>query len=120
MESTFLFEGVLFDLGNTLIPFTPRDSMEFVVRWYKSSGFSEDDVPFRTFLELFRSIVKGERNRAEETLWESSVEFRSKMMATQLMELKTDVPGLFEQLSSTHSDSFSACLKMRSSSRYGT
>lgn len=118
MDPAFLFEGVLFDLGNTLIPFTPRDSMEFVVRWYTSSGLTEEEVPFRTFLELFRSVVKQERKRADETLWESSVEYRSQMIAAMLKKLTNNGSDLFERLSSTHSDSFSACLNMRSSSRY--
>jgi HAD superfamily hydrolase (TIGR01549 family) len=118
MKSVILYEGVLFDLGNTLIPFTPRDSMEFVVRWHRESGLAENEIPFRDFLEIFRSVVRIERKRSAEELWESSVEFRSREIAGKLNDRFNMDSAIEERLRSTHTKSFSACLKMRSSSRY--
>lgn len=118
MKNLILYEGVLFDLGNTLIPFTPRDSMEFVVRWHRESGLADNEIPFRDFLDAFRSVVRTERKRSSRELWESSVEFRSKEIAEKLRESYNLDPGIEEGLRSTHTGSFAACLKMRSSSRY--
>jgi HAD superfamily hydrolase (TIGR01549 family) len=115
MESTISYQGIFFDLGNTLIPFTPRDSMEFVVKWYRSAGIDEKQVPFQKFLKAFRAMVRKERDRSAKELWESSIGFRADEL-TSTLNLKDD--GLRERLLSTHSDSFTSCLRMRSSSRY--
>ena len=111
-------DGVFFDLGNTLIPFTPKDSMEFVVKWYMSSGMEDLEVPFEVFLESYREVVREERSRMLRERWETSVAWRSRRLVDVLSKQGHKVDGYIEDLSSTHSDSFTKCLKLHKSSRY--
>jgi len=112
------FDGVLFDLGNTLIPFTPKDSMEFVVKWYHASHFSEDKVPFTDFLEVFRSVVKREKQRARSELWEGTVPLRAQAMTKELEKRGFHIEGIETSLRTTHSGAFTTCLRAGSSGRY--
>ncbi len=118
MVNRLAYDGVLFDLGNTLIPFTPKDSMEFVVKWYHTSNIKETEVPFTDFLQVFRNVVLEERERSDTELWESSVEIRSKMMKNELERKGFDIPNIEERLKSTHTGAFTTCLRIRHSSRY--
>ncbi|MFW3146692.1 MAG: HAD family hydrolase [Thermoplasmatota archaeon] len=103
-------DGVLFDLGNTLIPFTPKDSMEFVVKWYHSSGLEGSDLPFREFLDSFRRTVKKERRRMVQEKWETSVSYRSRSIVEDLGEIGFDIRGKEKELERTHTPAFSSCL----------
>ncbi|MGA1873618.1 MAG: HAD family hydrolase [Thermoplasmatota archaeon] len=111
-------DGVLFDLGNTLIPFTPRDSMEFVLKWYFTTPGLEEQVPFPDFLETFRSVVREEKGRMRSMRWETNVATRSSMMETMLLDQGFDVQGLSGLLGATHTGAFTSCLRMGSNSRY--
>jgi HAD superfamily hydrolase (TIGR01549 family) len=117
MAERFAYDGVLFDLGNTLIPFTPKDSMEFVVKWYHSSGIGEF-VPFSEFLSVFRYVSGKERERSMRESWESSVATRVSMIVSELDKRGYHANGTKTSLVSSHTESFSSCLRMKQSSRY--
>ncbi|MFO8051986.1 MAG: HAD family hydrolase [Thermoplasmatota archaeon] len=110
-------DGVIFDLGNTLIPFTPRDSMEFVMKWYSSSKMGSFDIPFSLFLETYREVVREERSRAARERWETSVDERSRRVAEKLSNNKTGIEVPFGSLKEHHSASFAATLHINSSAR---
>ena len=118
MVNKLAYDGVLFDLGNTLIPFTPKNSMEFVVKWYHSSKIKETEVPFTDFLQVFRNVVRKERERSDIELWESSVEIRSNMMKNELELRGFDIQDIEGRLKSTHTGAFTTCLRIGHSSRY--
>jgi FMN phosphatase YigB (HAD superfamily) len=111
-------DGVIFDLGNTLIPFTPKDSMEFVVKWYHAAQLDEKKVPFTEFLEIFRYVVRKERERSRKELWESTVPLRAKMMDEELQKRGFSIENIETSLGATHTGAFSTCLRANSSGRY--
>ncbi|MEA3559971.1 MAG: HAD family hydrolase [Candidatus Thermoplasmatota archaeon] len=111
-------DAVFFDLGNTLIPFTPKDSMEFVVKWYWSSGMEGHGVPFNTFLESYREVVREEHSRMLGERWETSVAWRSGKLIDVLSKQGYEMDGSIDDLRSTHSESFTTCLRSPRDSRY--
>jgi putative hydrolase of the HAD superfamily len=111
-------DGVLFDLGNTLIPFTPKDSMEFVLKWYYSVPGLEEIVPFPDFLQVFRSVVIEERKRMLDSQWETNVKTRSSMIEDKLMEKGLSAKGISKPLQSTHTGAFTSCLRLGKNGRY--
>lgn len=111
-------DGVLFDLGNTLIPFTPKDSMEFVLKWFYSTPGLEGKVPFPDFLNTFRSVVIKEKKRMLEEEWETSVKSRSRMMESRLLESGFEVRGVSKPLEVTHTGAFTSCLRIGKNGRY--
>ncbi len=111
-------DGIFFDLGNTLISFTPKDSMEFVLKWYHSVPSMEEKVSISDFLKIFRQVVREERARMLNEKWETSVEFRSKMIEKELKGIVPDIGALSSLLALTHSEAFSSCLRMNKSSKY--
>jgi FMN phosphatase YigB (HAD superfamily) len=111
-------DGVLFDLGNTLIPFTPADSMEFVLKWFHSIPGLEEQVPFPDFLETFRSVVQKERERMMDQEWETNVGTRSEMMETTLIQRGFDQKGISKLLKATHTGAFTSCLRIGKNGRY--
>ena len=118
MAARIGFDGVLFDLGNTLIPFTPKDSMEFVVKWYHCADLSDDKIPFTEFLEVFRSVVRRERERSKAEVWESTVPVRAQMMKDEMERRGFKIENIEMGLRSTHTGAFTTCLRPRSSGRY--
>lgn len=118
MPSIEGIDGVLFDLGNTLIPFTPRDSMEFVMKWYRSSGMGSLDIPFDLFLKKYREVVREERSRMMKERWETSVEWRSRRMAEKLSDHLPELDLTASSLGSNHSHSFTTSLHLKRSARY--
>lgn len=118
MVTRIAFDGVIFDLGNTLVPFTPKDSMEFVVKWYHSADLTEEKVPFMVFLETFRSVVRKERDRSRKELWESTVPTRASLMKKELIGRGYDIEGIENILTATHTGAFTTCLRPRSTARY--
>ena len=111
-------DGVLFDLGNTLIPFTPKDSMEFVLKWFYSAPGMEDNVTFPDFLQAFRSVVIKERKRMLDSEWETNVRTRSAMIEEDLLERGFNVKGVSKPLEATHTGAFTSCLRMGKNGRY--
>ena len=110
-------DGVLFDLGNTLIPFTPKDSMEFVLKWFYSTPGLEETVTFPDFLRSFRSVVVKERKRMLESRWETSVRTRARMIEEHLIDNGFDVKGISKPLGSTHTSAFTSCLRIGKNGR---
>jgi len=111
-------DGVLFDLGNTLIPFTPRDSMEFVLKWYYSTPGLEEIVAFPDFLETFRSVVREEKGKMREMRWETNVWTRSRMIEDRLIDQGFEVKGYSKPLEATHTGAFTSCLRIGPHSIY--
>lgn len=104
-------DAVLFDLGNTLIPFTPRDSMEFVLKWYFSVPGMDIAVPFPEFLESFREVVREEKGRMRSMKWEATVKTRSLMIETSLVRKGYRAKGLCKLFEATHTMAFTSCLR---------
>lgn len=111
-------DSVIFDLGNTLVPFTPRDSMEFVVKWYSSSNMEKHGVPFDEFLETYREVVREERYRMFSEKWETTVPWRCERMVDLFTSVIDDPDSTMRDMSSTHSGCFASCIRMNKSSRY--
>jgi FMN phosphatase YigB (HAD superfamily) len=111
-------DGVLFDLGNTLIPFTPKDSMEFVLKWFYSTPGLEERVPFPDFLQAFRFAIIEERRRMLASEWETNVKIRSKMIEERLMSKGFSVKGMSNPLQATHTGAFTSCLRLGKNGRY--
>ncbi|MGA1848570.1 MAG: HAD family hydrolase [Thermoplasmatota archaeon] len=118
METIPGLDAVLFDLGNTLISFTPRDSMEFVLKWYYATPGLEDRVSINEFLHAFRTVVVRERKRMLQEPWETSVITRSKMIEDELDDGSNGMKGISVVLSSTHTGAFASCLRMNSNARH--
>ncbi|MGA1792860.1 MAG: HAD family hydrolase [Thermoplasmatota archaeon] len=118
ISSTPHIDGVLFDLGNTLVPFTPRDSMEFVLKWYYSTPGLEELVPFPDFLETFRSVVREERGKMRAMKWETNVRTRSQMIEDRLIGHGFGVKGYSKPLEATHTGAFTSCLRIGPHSEY--
>jgi FMN phosphatase YigB (HAD superfamily) len=111
-------DAVLFDLGNTLISFTPKDSMEFVLKWYYSTPGMDEKVSINDFLNAFRTVVIKERKRMLVERWETSVATRSKMIEEELQNGQDDLGGISVVLSNTHTAAFASCLRMNSNARH--
>jgi len=111
-------DAVLFDLGNTLISFTPGDSMEFVLKWYHSTPGLEEEVSINDFLNAFRTVVIKERKRMLREPWETSVETRSRMIMEELDRGEKDLSGIPAALSRTHTGAFTSCLRMNRNAAY--
>ncbi|MBN1540225.1 MAG: HAD family hydrolase [Candidatus Thermoplasmatota archaeon] len=105
-------DAVLFDLGNTLIPFTPGDSMEFVLKWYFSVPGLEAAVPFPEFLESFREVVREEKGRMRSMKWEATVDTRSSMIEASLVRKGFNANGLSRLFEATHTMAFTSCLRV--------
>ncbi len=110
-------DAVLFDLGNTLISFTPRDSMEFVLKWYYATPGLDEKVSINDFLNAFRAVVIRERKRMLQEPWETSVITRSKMIEEELDDGSNGMKGISVVLSSTHTGAFESCLRMNRNAR---
>jgi len=112
MPHKIAFEGVFFDLGNTLAPFTPRDSMEFVVKWFFASGIEGSGPSFFDFLQSYRAVILREREIMAARPWETDVGTRSRMIAEDLVSRGFPDRDIASRLERSHTGAFTSSLRM--------
>ncbi|MGA1822731.1 MAG: HAD family hydrolase [Thermoplasmatota archaeon] len=116
MVDRIRYNGVLFDLGNTLLPFGWNELSEFVKGWYEEAARVNDRIPFDLFIEAYRSVIREEWRIKRSRPWETNPATRASMVAEQLDQHDMGGDDLKKILASTHTPVFQSCLRFPKSS----
>ncbi|MDG6223994.1 MAG: HAD family hydrolase [Candidatus Thermoplasmatota archaeon] len=111
MARDLCVDAVVFDLGNTLLPFGTAEHDEFIERWYSLSGSTTRGISFDLFLEAYQEMVDEEWERRRTSSWESDPLWRSKELLSSLQKSDSDTEGMLPAIVTSHTDAFSECLR---------
>lgn len=111
MSERLNYDGVLFDLGNTLLPFGWDELSEFVTGWYNEAVRINGSIPFDMFIEAYRSVIKEEWGIKKARPWETNPALRASMVTSRLDEIGLGGEAVKDVLESTHTPIFQSCLR---------
>jgi len=105
-------KAVLFDIGNTIAPFTRLEYERFIASWYSHSGLEGTDITYDIFRSSFEDVFSTEMKRSRDGSWETSPSIRSLLLLEELGNRGHDASGSLDRLTETHTKVFSECLSL--------
>jgi FMN phosphatase YigB (HAD superfamily) len=111
------FKAVLFDIGNTIAPFTRLEYERFISTWYALSGLEGTDLTYDIFRSAFEDVFSTEMRRSRDGSWETSPAIRSLLLLEELANRGHDASGSLDRLTKTHTRAFSDSLALDTDAR---
>jgi HAD superfamily hydrolase (TIGR01549 family) len=109
--------AVLFDIGNTIAPFTRLEYERFISSWYSLSGLEGSAVTHGIFRSAFEDVFSTEMTRSRDGSWETSPSVRSMLLVEELGNRGHDAAFALDRLIVTHTKAFSECLSLNQDAR---
>ena len=110
-------KAVLFDIGNTIAPFTRLEYEHFIASWYSYSGLEGSDITYGIFRSAFEDVFSTEMTRSRDGSWETSPSIRSMLLVEELGNRGHDASYALDRLMATHTKAFSECLSLNEDAR---
>lgn len=111
-------KAVLFDIGNTIAPFTKLEYERFIASWYSLSGLEGGEITYDMFRSAFEDVFSTEMRRSRDGSWETSPSIRSLLLLEELGNRGYDASRSLDRLVETHTQAFSDCLSLDPEARH--
>ncbi|MCU0799153.1 MAG: HAD family hydrolase [Candidatus Thermoplasmatota archaeon] len=105
-------KAVLFDIGNTIAPFTRLEYERFIASWYSLSDLHRTDITYDMFRSSFEDVFSTEMKRSRDGSWETSPSIRSLLLLEELGNRGFDAYGSLDRLVVSHTQAFTGCLSL--------